>query len=141
MGCFILPSVTSSVHSVAPYRAVVEMVSGHSRIFSGGDVRLRCTIPDPYKSTWRYLWFRGSEELQQHEQEFILWRARIDDGGKFYCQGVRDRMVGQIHTLQSLPVEIFVDGKIDTIMCISASHYNPVSVINCAGTAKLPKHD
>lgn len=137
---FYPPSLTSSVHSVAPYRPVVEMVSGHSRIFSGENVRLRCSIPDPHNSTWHYMWFQGSKELQQHEQEFILWRARIQDSGKFYCQGVSDRTVKQIRTLQSLPVEIMVDGKIDTIMSISASHYNPVSVINCAGPAKLPKH-
>lgn len=121
------PSLTSSVHSVAPYRAVVEMVSGHSRIFSGEDVRLRCSIPDPSKSTWLYLWFHGSEELQQSTEQLTVWRARINDSGKYYCQGVWDTMVGQIRTLQSLPVEIFVDGKIDTIMSISASHYNPMS--------------
>ncbi|XP_056905723.1 sialoadhesin-like [Takifugu flavidus] len=94
----------------APFRAVLEMVSGHSRIFSGDDVKLKCNIPDPYPSTWRYLWFKGSEELQQHGNELIIWRARIIDSGKFYCQGVRDTAVGQLHTNQSLPVEIVVDG-------------------------------
>lgn len=88
------------------------MVSGHSRIFSGEDVRLRCSIPDPYQSTWRYLWFKGSEELQHHEKELIIWRARIIDSGKFYCKGVKDTVVGQLHTNQSLPVEIFVDGEV-----------------------------
>lgn len=101
---------------VVPWRAVVELVSGHSRIFSGDDAKLRCSIPDPYQSTWRYLWFKGSEELNQHGNELIIWRARIIDSGKFYCQGVRDTAVGKVHTNQSLPVEIFVDGKIDIII-------------------------
>lgn len=104
----------------ALFRAEVEIVSGHSRIFSGDDVRLRCSIPDTHQSTWSYLWFKGSEELQQRGQELLIWRAKISDGGKFYCQGVRNTVMGQIHTVQSLPVEIFVDGKIDILINI---HY------------------
>lgn len=98
---------------MAPFRAVVEVVSGDSRIFSGGAVELRCSIPDAHKSTWHYRWFKGSEELYENGQILVMWKARIDDTGKFYCQGARNTVVGEIRTLQSLPVEIFVDGKID----------------------------
>lgn len=102
----------SIVHSVTSFRAVVEMVSGDSRIFSGESVRLKCSIPDGHRSSWNYLWFRGSEQLPQHGEHFVLWRAKIQESGKYYCQGVRDTVVGDIHTLQSLPFEVNVDGKI-----------------------------
>lgn len=114
--------VCSEVSSVAPYRAVAEIVSGDSRVFSGEGVQFRCSIPDDQKSTWRYRWFKGSEELHERGQILVLWAARIDDTGKFYCQGVRDTLVGDIHTLQSLPVDIFVDGKINITTNILQLH-------------------
>ncbi|KAL3057443.1 hypothetical protein OYC64_007840 [Pagothenia borchgrevinki] len=95
--------------SVAPFRAVVEMVSGDSRIFSGESVRLKCSVPD-VRSSWSHLWFRGSEQLPQHGQHLILWKMKIQESGKYYCEGVRDSQVGDIKTLQSLPLEISVDG-------------------------------
>ena len=112
MSVSLVPRVTS-------FRAVLEMVSGDSRIFSGESVKLTCNITDPYKSTWTYLWFRDSTKLPQSEKDLILWKAKVQDSGKFYCQGVRDTLVGNIHTLQSLPLEIYVDGKILFISIIS----------------------
>ncbi|CAF97406.1 unnamed protein product [Tetraodon nigroviridis] len=97
------------VNLVAPYNPVVEILSGDFRIFSGEGVELRCTVPD-HMSTWQYRWFKGSEELHYHGQIFVLWKARVDDTGKYSCQGVRDTVVGDIRTLQSVPVEIIVDG-------------------------------
>uniref|UniRef100_A0A665U9P6 Ig-like domain-containing protein n=1 Tax=Echeneis naucrates TaxID=173247 RepID=A0A665U9P6_ECHNA len=100
--------------SIAPfvtaYRAILEMVSREPRIFSGEGARLRCSIPDVYGSTWHYQWFRGSEQLAQTGEDLVLWNANVRDGGKFYCKGVRNTEVGRTHTLQSLPVEITVDG-------------------------------
>uniref|UniRef100_UPI003AAC74F2 high affinity immunoglobulin gamma Fc receptor I-like isoform X1 n=1 Tax=Centroberyx gerrardi TaxID=166262 RepID=UPI003AAC74F2 len=101
--------VVLDVLSVAPYQAVVEQVAGDSRIFSGESIRLRCSIPEDMKSTWRHLWFRGAEQLQESE-EFSLWDANVKQSGKYSCQGMRETIVGPIHTLQSLPVEIDVDG-------------------------------
>lgn len=72
---------------------------------------MKCTIPDVYQSAWRYLWFRESEQLPQSDEHFFLWKAEITDSGKYYCQGERDTVVGKVHTLQSLPVEVHVDGK------------------------------
>lgn len=57
-----------------------------------------------------------------HGPDLILWRARVHDSGKFYCEGVRDTVVGQTHTLQSLPAEIFVDGKINITMTLLDLH-------------------
>ncbi|XP_040901401.1 high affinity immunoglobulin gamma Fc receptor I-like [Toxotes jaculatrix] len=102
--------VVPEVPSVTSFGAVVEMVSGDSRIFSEESVRLRCSVPDPHKSSWNYLWFRGSEQLAHSGEHFVLWKAKVKDSGKFYCQGVRDTVVGNIYTLKSLPVEINVDG-------------------------------
>ncbi|KAI3354227.1 hypothetical protein L3Q82_018764, partial [Scortum barcoo] len=48
--------------------------------------------------------------LQQIGEHFILWKASLRDGGKYYCQGVRQTVVGQIKTQESLPLEINVDG-------------------------------
>lgn len=96
--------------SVASFRAVAEMVSGDSRIFSGESVRLRCSIPAGHRSTWTFRWFRGSEQLSQDMDSLTLWKASVKESGKFYCQGVRDTAVGNIYTLKSLPVEINVDG-------------------------------
>lgn len=113
------PSVfVSIVPSVTSFRAVVERVSGDSTIFSGEDVRLRCSIPDAHRSNWNYLWFRGSELLPQSGEQLVLWKVKIKDGGKIYCQGVRDTVVGNIYTLQSLPMELNVDGKILFIFII-----------------------
>ncbi|XP_039985886.1 uncharacterized protein LOC120791524 [Xiphias gladius] len=102
--------VAAEVPSVTSFRAVVERVSGDSTIFSGEDVRLRCSIPDAHRSNWNYLWFRGSELLPQSGEQLVLWKVKIKDGGKIYCQGVRDTVVGNIYTLQSLPMELNVDG-------------------------------
>ncbi|XP_032360467.1 uncharacterized protein LOC116672685 [Etheostoma spectabile] len=101
--------VTQAPH-VTSFRAVVEMVSGDSRIFSGEEVRLTCSVPDVHRSSWTYLWFRGSNQLLQFGKNLTLWKAKVQDSGKFYCQGVRDTVIGNIHTLQSLPLEIHVDG-------------------------------
>ncbi|XP_044057909.1 Fc receptor-like protein 5 isoform X2 [Siniperca chuatsi] len=95
---------------VTSFRAVIEMVSGDSRIFSGESIQLKCSIPDVHKSSWDYLWFRGSEELPQIGEHLFLWKANVKESGKFYCQGVRDTAVGNIYTLQSLPLEISIDG-------------------------------
>lgn len=89
----------------------MELVSGELRIFSGESVQLRCSIPDDHRSTWSYLWFRGSEQLPQSGERLVLWKARVQQSGKYYCQGLRDTAVGNIRTLQSLPLEINVDGK------------------------------
>ncbi|XP_018557658.1 high affinity immunoglobulin gamma Fc receptor I [Lates calcarifer] len=106
----LVQHVVPEVPTVTSFRAVVEKVSGDSRIFSGESVRLRCSIPDIHSSRWNYQWFKGSERLPQSEEVFILWKARVTDSGKFYCQGSRDTAVGNIYTLESLPVEINVDG-------------------------------
>ncbi|XP_019943871.1 low affinity immunoglobulin gamma Fc region receptor III-A-like [Paralichthys olivaceus] len=90
--------------------AVVESVLGDSRIFSGEEVRLRCSVPDVHGSKWDYQWFKGSEKLGHSGEHLVLWKARVKDSGKYYCQGLRDSLVGNIYTLKSLPVEIQVDG-------------------------------
>ncbi|XP_034460259.1 Fc receptor-like A isoform X1 [Hippoglossus hippoglossus] len=92
------------------FRAVVERVLGEARIFSGEEVRLRCSVPDTHRSRWDLQWFKGSEKLIQSGEHLVLWKARVNDSGKYYCQGVRDTLVGNIDTLKSLPVEINVDG-------------------------------
>lgn len=86
-------------------------MSGHSKIFSGENIRLRCSVPDGNRSTWSYLWFRGSEQLPQSGEHLVLWKARVQESGKYYCQGLRDTAVGDIRTQLSLPVEITVDGR------------------------------
>lgn len=106
----------SAVHTEASFRANIELVSEHSRIFSGERARLRCSIPDVHRSNWTYLWFRGSEELSQTGEELNLWNTKVQDSGKYYCQGTRNTKVGKIRTQQSVPVELKVDGKI----CLSA---------------------
>ncbi|KAK2847307.1 hypothetical protein Q5P01_010306 [Channa striata] len=102
--------VVPQAASLTTVKAVVELVSGDSRIFSGESVRLRCTIHDEHKSTWRHQWFRGSEQLAQSGEDLVLWKARVKDSGKFYCQGVRGTAIGDMYTAKSLPVEINVDG-------------------------------
>uniref|UniRef100_A0A668RS47 Ig-like domain-containing protein n=1 Tax=Oreochromis aureus TaxID=47969 RepID=A0A668RS47_OREAU len=92
------------------FRANIELVSEHSRIFSGERARLRCSIPDVHRSNWTYLWFRGSEELSQTGEELNLWNTKVQESGKYYCQGTRNTKVGKIRTQQSVPVELKVDG-------------------------------
>ncbi|XP_061683202.1 high affinity immunoglobulin gamma Fc receptor I-like [Syngnathoides biaculeatus] len=88
--------------------AIAELVMGYSRVFSGEQVQLRCAIHDK-KSTWDYLWFKGSEHLQHHTEVLTL-KGSLSDSGLFRCQGVRNSAVGNIYTLKSPPVEINVDG-------------------------------
>ncbi|XP_074535868.1 high affinity immunoglobulin gamma Fc receptor I-like [Halichoeres trimaculatus] len=102
--------VVPQVASVTSVRAVAELVSQESRIFSGESVRLKCSDPSGYKSSWRFLWFKGSEQLPQTGEYLVLWNTKVRDSGKYYCEGVRDSMIGEIHMLRSLPVEITVDG-------------------------------
>nr|XP_020491835.1 high affinity immunoglobulin gamma Fc receptor I-like [Labrus bergylta] len=104
---FVAPQV------VAPYtsfRTRVELVSGDSRIFSGENVQLKCSVPIVHTLSWNYLWYRGSEKLHWVGEHLHLWDTKVKDSGKYYCQGVRETLVGDILTLQSLPVEINVDG-------------------------------
>ncbi|RVE64923.1 hypothetical protein OJAV_G00130550 [Oryzias javanicus] len=106
----LLPQlIMSNVPKVTSFRAVVELVSENSRIFSGEGLHLRCSIPDVH-SNWSVEWFRGSERLPENGENFKLWNAHIKEGGKFSCQGARESVVGIIRTMQSLPVEIDVDG-------------------------------
>ncbi|XP_030600199.1 high affinity immunoglobulin epsilon receptor subunit alpha-like isoform X2 [Archocentrus centrarchus] len=102
--------VVPDVPNETSLRANIEMVSEHSSIFSGERARLRCSVTDQYRTTWSYLWFRGSEELSQTGEELSLWNAKIQDSGKYYCQGIRATKIGKMHTIQSLPVEISVNG-------------------------------
>ncbi|KAM4567047.1 low affinity immunoglobulin gamma Fc region receptor III-A-like [Odontesthes bonariensis] len=102
--------VVPEVPTVTSFRATVEIVSGNSRVFSGGSVRLRCSVPVSYSSDWNFWWFRGSTKLPQTGELLTLWNANVKESGKFSCHGVRDSVVGIIKTLRSLPVEINVDG-------------------------------
>ncbi|XP_061537693.1 low affinity immunoglobulin gamma Fc region receptor III-like [Phycodurus eques] len=98
----VVPAETS-------YGAIAELVSGYSRVFSGERVQLRCSIPDGRRSTWNYLWFKGSKRLAHHAQMLTL-KGSLNDSGVFQCQGVKDTAVGNIYTLKSPPVDINVDG-------------------------------
>lgn len=100
----------SVVPSVVTVQAVVEVVSGHSTVLSEEDIRLRCSVTDTRNSTWKIWWFKGSERLSREGDTLVLWRTHVKDSGQFYCQGVRDSVVGHIFTLKSLPVEINVQG-------------------------------
>ncbi|XP_019729804.1 high affinity immunoglobulin gamma Fc receptor I-like [Hippocampus comes] len=91
------------------YGARAELVSGHSRVFSGEHVRLRCSIPDGRNSSWNYLWFKETKRLEHHA-EMLTLKGFLSDSGEFRCQGVRDTAVGNIYTQKSPPVEINMDG-------------------------------
>uniref|UniRef100_A0AAQ4NPW8 Ig-like domain-containing protein n=1 Tax=Gasterosteus aculeatus aculeatus TaxID=481459 RepID=A0AAQ4NPW8_GASAC len=106
----LLQLVAAEVASVTSLRAVVEITSGDSRIFSGESVRLKCSVPDVHRSDWKYLWFRGSDRLPQIEEHLVIWKSKVKHSGKYHCQGVRNTVVRNIHTLKSLPLEINVDG-------------------------------
>uniref|UniRef100_A0A8C6WKS4 Ig-like domain-containing protein n=1 Tax=Neogobius melanostomus TaxID=47308 RepID=A0A8C6WKS4_9GOBI len=83
--------------NATPLKPTVEIVTGHSRVFTGDTVRLKCNFPDtPYKSTWFYKWYNGPEQLPFFDDQLVLWDIKTKETGKYYCQG--------------LPVEISVDG-------------------------------
>ncbi|XP_027855429.1 low affinity immunoglobulin gamma Fc region receptor III-like [Xiphophorus couchianus] len=107
----LLPQlIVSEVPTTTSYRAIVEIVSGDSRIFSGESLKLRCVIPNKYQASWDYLWFRGSVQLPQSGETYQLWEANVKESGKYSCQGQRETDVRTIKTLRSLPYEIHVDG-------------------------------
>ncbi|KAM4589899.1 putative high affinity immunoglobulin gamma Fc receptor IB [Fundulus diaphanus] len=106
----LLPQLVVPEVPTIPYRAIVEIVSGNPRIFSGEHLRLRCNIPDVYNSSWSYLWFRGTVQLPQSGQILQLWNAHIKESDKYSCQGQKMTLVGKQKTQRSLPEEINVDG-------------------------------
>ncbi|XP_056139926.1 Fc receptor-like A isoform X2 [Lampris incognitus] len=103
--CFVVPEVPSKV----PYQAAIELVTGAQRIFSGEKLHLRCSVPEDKKSIWKYLWFKGNDEILESEN-LILYGVSLTEDGKYYCQGVRSTAVGTLHTVESKPLEINVDG-------------------------------
>ncbi|XP_072247821.1 high affinity immunoglobulin gamma Fc receptor I-like [Leuresthes tenuis] len=138
----LLQLVVPGVPTVTSFRATVEIVSGNSRIFSGGSVRLRCSVPVLYSYDWNFRWFRGSTKLPQTGEFFTLWNANVKETGKYSCHGVRDSAVGLIKTLRSLPVEINVDGG----LAILRASPNTVLVgetlnLTCHLRVNLPLHE
>ncbi|KAG7478645.1 low affinity immunoglobulin gamma Fc region receptor III-B-like isoform X2 [Solea senegalensis] len=123
------------------FAAVVEMVSGDSRIFSGEGFQLRCSVPDEHNSKWTYLWFKDADQLPQSEQKLDWWKARVRDSGKFYCQGVRDTVVGKIHTLKSLPMEIIVDGGWAFLQVPNPGFVKETLKLTCRIRGNLPLHE
>lgn len=114
---FVLSTVLQLVHLHNPsehetsVQTSVEVLTGHLNVFTRDTVRLKCVVPStPYNSTWMYKWYNGPEQLFQFEQQLVLWKIKTKNSGKYYCQGFRDTNVRDIPTLQSLPVEINVDG-------------------------------
>lgn len=107
----LLPQlVVPEFPTVTSYRAIVQIVSGSSRIFKGESLQLRCSIPDVYKASWNYVWFKGSVQLPESGEVFHLWKANVKQSGKYSCLGKKETQVGSIRTQRSLPTEIHVDG-------------------------------
>lgn len=130
---WLLSCFSFSVPMVTSFRAIVELVSDNSRIFTGESLHLRCSIPDIHGSNWSVEWFRGSEKLPETGENFKLWNANIKASGKFSCQGARKTMIGIIRTLQSVPVEIEVDGKICWLFIFGKYHLFDFSPNLCSG--------
>lgn len=84
---------------------------GGVRIFSGENVQLKCTVPD--EATWRYLWFKGSEQLPQSGETMYIWRAQFRDSGPYCCQAVKEKTGRK--SQKSRLLEITVDGRCPVI--------------------------
>ncbi|KAL0973081.1 hypothetical protein UPYG_G00198690 [Umbra pygmaea] len=98
-----------SVTQVIPTpKAVAGLVTSGPWIFSGENVRLNCSVPGSLFD-WKYHWFMDGELLQESKY-LMLWKARPQQSGKYYCQGIRTTWIGKTRTLHSLPIEIKVDG-------------------------------
>lgn len=118
-------------------------MSGHSRVFSGEHVQLRCSIPDGRKSSWNYLWFKGTGRLEHHA-EMLTLKGFLSDSGEFQCQGVRDTAVGNIYTQKSPPVEINMDGKntlqaLETFGCSKLTLVRQMKQVSLKSAPKLPR--
>lgn len=89
----------------------VEIVSGHSTVFLGDTVRLRCIAPvTSYNATWTYTWFHGTRQLSHFSELLIIPDIKTKQRGKYYCQAFRETSIQDIPTLQSQPAELKVDG-------------------------------
>ncbi|KAG7215605.1 hypothetical protein INR49_022131 [Caranx melampygus] len=106
----LLQHAVSRVVPETTFRAVLENLSKESRIFSGQSVKLKCSVPDIHKSTWNFLWYKEAEKLPFTGETLSLWNIGVKEDGIYTCKGVRDTAVGNIYTLESLPVQINVDG-------------------------------
>ncbi|KAM9801654.1 high affinity immunoglobulin epsilon receptor subunit alpha-like [Neosynchiropus ocellatus] len=97
-------------HSQVSVQPTIELVPGHSRIFSGESLKLRCKVVDDYNSTWSIQWFRDSRLLPQGGDLLYLREVTVEANGKYFCQGVRDTSQGYLSTKSSPSVEVQVDG-------------------------------
>ncbi|KAG7235950.1 hypothetical protein INR49_001742 [Caranx melampygus] len=57
-----------------------------------------------------FLWYKEAEKLPFTGETLSLWNIGVKEDGIYTCKGVRDTAVGNIYTLESLPVQINVDG-------------------------------
>lgn len=79
---------------------------------------MKCSVPDSYKSNWNFWWYRDDQKLTYAGETLTLWNVGVKEDGSYTCKGVRDSAVGNIYTIESLPLEINVDGKIFIVVCI-----------------------
>lgn len=99
------------VTNATELQPTVEIVSGHSTVFIGETVRLKCNPPvTPYNATWTYTWHHGTQKLPHFFEQLIIYDIKTRHSGKYYCQAIRITSVRDLPTLQSEPVELGVDG-------------------------------
>ncbi|XP_069562421.1 high affinity immunoglobulin gamma Fc receptor I-like isoform X1 [Brachyistius frenatus] len=134
--------IISQVPIVTTHRAAVNIVPQESRIFSGESLQLICSVPADTRTSWKYLWFKGSEKLPHSDRELSLWNTNVRDTGKFYCQGWRDTAVGNIYTMKSLPMEINVDGGFAILQVAPQPHLVGESLrMTCRLRGRAPLHE
>lgn len=95
---------------MASFSAQLRLESGHPRVFSGENMRLKCSIPDEHRSSWSFLWFKDGQRLSETSDTLNLWWMHMTRSGKYSCQGWRDTAIGNLYTQHSLPLEVQVDG-------------------------------
>ncbi|XP_072314494.1 high affinity immunoglobulin gamma Fc receptor I-like [Eucyclogobius newberryi] len=89
----------------------LEIVTGHSKVFTGQTVRLKCVAPaTQYKSIWTYTWHCGHKRLPYAGEELVLLNIKTKDNGNYSCKGIRHTSVQDIPTSESVAVDISVHG-------------------------------
>lgn len=93
-------------------KAKATVTLGESRLFSGEDVQVTCSVPDDPLSNWIYRWFLDGVFLSSTEV-YSINKARIQQSGKYTCQGEKTIKSWPyiVSSAPSDPLDIYVDGK------------------------------
>lgn len=95
-----------------PEKAKATVTAGESRLFSGENVQMTCSVPDDPDADWTYTWFYENTLLSS-AKVYNLNNALVTQSGDYSCQGEKTITSWPyiVSANRSEPLNIYVDGK------------------------------